>query len=172
MDEVLKYAFYFLVFSALYGILSALYKFFTAFTKRSSEVKKAVVAGAQSGLQKGLIHNEINEVEQIINGKIDKITLKIYSEKNFDDSNKLSELKNELNRFLWSKAVDRTSEVLNENQINLIARNGNDFDKFFNNNSISDDIKMEIFLKISKLRLDILQNELINYVQEKYTISI
>ena len=74
--------------------------------------------------------------------------------------------------FLWFRATDRSNDVLDQNQVDLIARNGNDFDKFFNNNSISDDIKMEIFLRISKLRLDILQNELINYVQEKYTISI
>ena len=58
--------------------------------------------------------------------------------------------------FLWFRATDRSNDVLDQNQVDLIARNGNDFDKFFNNRFISDEIKIDIFFKISKLRFDIL----------------
>ena len=122
-------------------------------------------------MQKGLTQNSSNNNEQIINEIINKITAKIFEEKNFNNYDKLSELKNEIKSFLWLRAVDRSNEVLDQNQIDLIARNGNDFDKFFNNNLISDEIKMDIFFKISKLRFDILQNELVHYVKEKYDVS-
>ena len=172
MDEILKYIFYFMVFAALYAILGELYKFFTAFTKNSGEVKKAVAEGFKSGLQKGLKQNEFRDDEQTISETLDKVTLKIYDENHFTDSNILPELKKELNKFLWSKAVDSASEVLDRNQIDLIARFDNDFESFFNNSSISDNIKMDIFFKISKVRMHILQNDLIRYVKEKYDVSV